>query len=83
MTLLLSWFRLGFVPIITDWHKFVNRRVSNISEISNELIREARREYDRQWRKKNPEKVKAKNRRFWERKALEMMEQRKDGSNEH
>lgn len=31
----------------------------------------ARREYYRQWRKKNPEKVKASQLRYWERKAQE------------
>ena len=30
----------------------------------------ARREYARQWRKRNPDKVRENNRRDWERKAL-------------
>lgn len=32
--------------------------------------REARKKYQREWREKNPEKVKEATRRFWERKAL-------------
>ena len=30
---------------------------------------ELRREYQREWRRKNKDKVKANNRRYWERKA--------------
>lgn len=37
-------------------------------------IKEAQREYQRQWRAKNPDKVRAKNRRYWEKKAREAME---------
>lgn len=33
---------------------------------------EARREYNRQWRKANPDKVKANQIRYWERKAREV-----------
>lgn len=43
----------------------------NCAPITDEEIREARREYDRQWRQKNPDKVRAKNRRFYEKKARE------------
>lgn len=50
-------------------------------KIFDDLVREAQREYGRQWRKKNPDKVKAKNRRFWERKALEMLDG-KDGADD-
>ena len=34
-----------------------------------EKAREARREYLRLWRKKNPDKVKAYNQAYWERRA--------------
>ena len=34
-----------------------------------ELVREERRRYAREWRKKNPEKVRAANQRYWERKV--------------
>lgn len=43
----------------------------------DELVKKAQREYQREWRKKNPDKVKAKNRRFLEKKALELAQ--KDG----
>ncbi|ANU54644.1 phosphatase [Acutalibacter muris] len=36
-----------------------------------ELAREAQREYQRQWRRKNPDKVREMNRRYWEKKAWE------------
>ena len=41
-----------------------------------EAVREAKRQYMREWRKKNPERVKANNRRYWERKAKELQESR-------
>lgn len=40
--------------------------------------REARREYMREWRKKNPEKVRAINRRYWERRAERIRKERKN-----
>ena len=36
--------------------------------------REARRQYLKEWRKRNPEKVKQHTRDYWERKAREMKE---------
>ena len=38
----------------------------------NEKIREVKREYYREWRAKNPDKVKAIQARFWAKKAAEM-----------
>lgn len=35
-----------------------------------ELVREERRRYAREWRAKNKDKVAENNRRYWERKAL-------------
>lgn len=35
---------------------------------------EARRAYQRQWRKNNPDKVKEQNRRYWERKGREFLQ---------
>lgn len=35
-----------------------------------ELIREERRRYAKEWRAKNPEKVQAANRRYWEKRVL-------------
>ena len=37
-------------------------------------IRKANREYKKEWRKKNPDKVKASNERYWLKKAREIME---------
>lgn len=37
----------------------------------SESAREARNRYKREWAKKNPDKVKAANRRYWEKKAQE------------
>ena len=50
----------------------------------SQLALEARREYQRQWRKKNPDKVRERNRKYWERRATRMVaevnnEQKKDG----
>lgn len=48
------------------------------SELSNEAL-EIRRAYYREWRKKNPDKVREKNRKYWEKKAEEL--QRKEEEN--
>lgn len=40
---------------------------------TNAAIR-ACREYQRQWRKANPDKVREQNRRYWERKGLQLAE---------
>lgn len=40
----------------------------------DELAKEVRREYFREWRKKNPEKVRAMNQRYWQRRAQKMNE---------
>ena len=37
----------------------------------NEQAKEARRAYKRQWAKRNPEKVKAQQERYWTRKAAD------------
>lgn len=41
-----------------------------------ELKREARREYQREWRKKNPDKLKAAQERYWLKKAAEIAAKR-------
>jgi len=38
----------------------------------DELARKTRAEYYRQWRAKNPDKVREKNRRYWERRAQKL-----------
>ena len=40
------------------------------------LAKEIQREYYRNWRKRNPDKVREKNRRYWERKAEKMQSER-------
>jgi len=42
-----------------------------LTEIEKEKIIKARREYKREWRKNNPEKVKAAENRFWLKKVAE------------
>lgn len=44
-------------------------------EIDIEKVRAAQREYYREWRAKNPDKVRAKNLRYWQRKAEKAAEQ--------
>lgn len=43
---------------------------------TQELKREARREYMREWRKKNPEKLRAAQERYWAKKAAEIAAKR-------
>ena len=38
--------------------------------------RKAQREYMREWRRKNPEKVRAINKRYWERRAAKLAEKK-------
>lgn len=38
-------------------------------EVKESEIREVKREYMREWRKNNPEKVKSAQKRYWERRA--------------
>lgn len=51
--------------------------VSPGSDLSEEA-KKARREYRREWNRKNRDKVKAAQNRFWERKAAAMMEDKTD-----
>lgn len=44
----------------------------------NDLATQLRREYQREWRRKNRDKVAANNRRYWERKAQKLTEQVKN-----
>lgn len=46
----------------------------NIEDFAVEAARrEAQRQYQRAWRAKNPDKVREKNRRYWEKKGLEYL----------
>ena len=42
------------------------------------LAREKQREYLREWRKKNPDKVREYNKRYWKKKALEMLKEQQE-----
>ena len=47
----------------------------------SEEAREAQREYNREWARKNPDKVKEKNRKYWERRAAKEAEEKGGGEN--
>lgn len=48
----------------------------------DEAAVQARREYQRQWRRNNPDKIRATNRRYWEKKAREYRQSLKAGRQE-
>jgi len=50
--------------------------------MTDEEIREARNAYAREWRRKNPDKVRATMRRYWERRATREAEQWKEKAQE-
>lgn len=39
---------------------------------NDELAREAKRQYFREWRRKNPDKVRESNRKYWQRRAARL-----------
>ena len=47
--------------------------MENTSVVHQLAMREARRQYQREWRKKNPDKVRAQNERYWEKKGQEYL----------
>lgn len=47
----------------------------------SEAARKAKTEYMRQWRKNNPDKVKAHRESYWERKGAEMLKQQQEREN--
>lgn len=46
-----------------------------------ELVRQEKARYAREWRAKNPDKVRENNRRYWERKAMEHTKNEPDDNN--
>lgn len=49
--------------------------MTRMEQAAADLARkEARREYQRQWRRNNPDKVREHNRRYWEKKGREFLE---------
>ena len=51
------------------------RKKKELSAEEVEQIKAAKREYDRQWRKNNPEKVRAIQNRYWLRRFKKMTEE--------
>lgn len=47
------------------------------NKVIDDKVREAKRKYQRDWRKKNPEKAAAIYRRYWLKKAAQIIEQEK------
>ena len=52
-----------------------------LSEQEKEAIKQAQREYKAEWRKKNKDKVKAANNRYWLKKAAERKTNKESGGN--
>ena len=52
-----------------------------LSEQEKEAIKQAQREYKAEWRKKNKDKVKAANNRYWLKKAAERKNNKESGGN--
>jgi len=46
-----------------------------LTQKEKEEINKARREYKKEWRKKNPDKVRAANERYWLKKAAQKKQQ--------
>ncbi|MGM9670448.1 MAG: phosphatase [Oscillospiraceae bacterium] len=44
----------------------------------DEIIRREKAEYAREWRSKNPDKVRENNRKYWERRALKKIAESKE-----
>lgn len=47
-----------------------------------EQARKAQREYLREWRKRNPEKVRENNRKYWQRRAARLAAEKEAAKNE-
>lgn len=48
--------------------------MENTTAVHQLAMREARRQYQREWRKKNPDKVRAQNERYWQKKGQEYLQ---------
>ncbi|MBO4675183.1 MAG: hypothetical protein J5601_03755 [Elusimicrobiaceae bacterium] len=53
----------------------MSKSTRTISDLMTEQAKQARREYARQWRLKNPDKVKASIARYWEKKSKAQAEE--------
>lgn len=50
-----------------------------MKKVKKKIITEARRAYLKEWRKKNPDKVRSYQERFWLKKAEEYLARQKEG----
>lgn len=48
--------------------------MENNAAVQHLATKEARRQYQREWRRNNPDKVRAYNERYWEKKGREFLE---------
>ena len=60
--------------ILQERADFISKGMKHMQQMSEQAIA-ARREYQRKWRKANPEKVREKNRRYWEKQAKKREEE--------
>ena len=51
--------------------------MNSLAKMSDEAV-QARREYARKWREANPDKVKAAQKRYWEKKAKELQQEKEN-----
>jgi hypothetical protein len=66
---------LGAAVFITAVDLFCGGEVIFLSDVGlEEKARELKREYEREWRRKNPEKVKQYNRNRWLKKAKQQLD---------
>lgn len=49
-------------------------RIMRELEVSESLVKQAQREYHKQWRDRNKEKIRDYNKKFWAKKALEKLQ---------
>lgn len=63
---------ISYRPIIHHLNGFVKEKKNERRKNVDEKAREAQREYLREWRRKNPDRVRESNRRYWQRRAARM-----------
>ena len=51
--------------------------MNSLAKMSDEAV-QARREYAKRWREANPDKVKAAQKRYWEKKAKELQQEKEN-----
>lgn len=70
-----------YILIINEQGEIVKkkRRIA-MQDLSKDAI-EARREYQRKWRRNNPDKVRRNNASYWERKAVKLKQEKAEANN--